>query len=290
MTTVLEPGATSRDVVSRALALDLNEDGEILRGLAIPRLERREELETVRLGVNGDLDARTVRRGRLEGVLTRVVAARRELVAGGVGELELLAVCTLQAVRDRVEAEVAGERKRRHDLRGGNKGVRRGVRVVTASEVPVVRGDDGVCLTLWNVLAVPLANAGAARIGEHDTSNLLESADLAVTLDGRTDLLGTRGDGELGLGLEAVCGRLLGNGRGTGHVLVGGVRAGADEGNLELSGPTVLDNLILELGDGGRQVGSERTVDVGLELVEVLETCTSVSAGCECLAVYSQWR
>ena len=67
-------------------------DGEVGRGLTVPWREGLETLETLRLGVNGNLDRRTVLRRGLEGVLTRVVTARGELVAVGVGELERLAI------------------------------------------------------------------------------------------------------------------------------------------------------------------------------------------------------
>ncbi len=43
-------------MVSGALALSLNEDGAVGGVLAVPGLEGLEPLETVRLGVNGDLN------------------------------------------------------------------------------------------------------------------------------------------------------------------------------------------------------------------------------------------
>lgn len=64
---------------------------------------------------------------------------------------------------------------------------------------------------------------------------------------------------------------LISDGSGAGHVLVGRVGAGSDEGNLELLGPVVLLDLLGELGDGGGEIGGEWTVDVGLEVGEVLK-------------------
>lgn len=55
----------------------------------------------------------------------------------------------------------------------------------------------------------------------------------------------------------------------TAHVLVRGVGAGADQTDLKLLRPAVGLNCILELADGGGEIGSERAVDVRLELREV---------------------
>jgi len=71
-------------VVGGALADGLDEDGEVLRVLAVPRLEGGEELEAVRLGVDDDVDRRAVLGRRRVRVLAGVVAARRELLAGRV--------------------------------------------------------------------------------------------------------------------------------------------------------------------------------------------------------------
>lgn len=50
MTSELEPGSGGGDVVRGALALDLDEDGEVRQVLAVPLVEGREELEPVRGG------------------------------------------------------------------------------------------------------------------------------------------------------------------------------------------------------------------------------------------------
>ena len=64
-----------------ALALYLDQNGQILGVLTIPLSKRPEELEAVALGVDDDLNRDTVLRGRLEGVLSWVVPTRRELKA-----------------------------------------------------------------------------------------------------------------------------------------------------------------------------------------------------------------
>ena len=84
-----------------------------------------------------------------------------------------------------------------------------------------------------------------------------------------SNLLTTRGNGEEGLGLDAVGHGVLCDGGSTGHVLVRGVGARADKTDLELLGPVVSLDGLSELADGGGQIGGEGTVDVGLKLVEV---------------------
>jgi hypothetical protein len=90
VSTVLEPWSTGRDVVGRALALCLDEDGSINDVLAVPSGEWRKELETVRSGADGDGNGRSVLGGSLESVLSWVVSTRWEIVTNGVRELELL--------------------------------------------------------------------------------------------------------------------------------------------------------------------------------------------------------
>jgi len=98
VTTVLEPGTGHGDVISGGLALGLDEDGEVLSVLAVPRLEGGKDLETVGGGGDIDSDTGTVLGGSLVSVLAGVVAANGETVTGGRRELELLAVLVLEGV------------------------------------------------------------------------------------------------------------------------------------------------------------------------------------------------
>lgn len=139
-------------MILTAFALDLDEDGKVFGGLAIPRLEGLEDLKTVRLGVNGDLDASTISRRRLEGVLARVVATRGKLSTVGGGELEFLAISASQSVSEGVKSEATGESHGRDKVRRGDIGMGGRVSVVAASEVAVVRGDDCNSLGQTNVL------------------------------------------------------------------------------------------------------------------------------------------
>lgn len=127
----------------------------------------------------------------------------------------------------------------------------------------------GVGLALLDVLPVPLTDARTASVGEDDSTDIFESLDLTITFNGGANLLGTRGDGECRLELKTSVLGLGDEGSGAGHVLVGRVGAGTDEGDLDLIGPVVLLGFGGELGDGGGEIRSERTVDMGLEFGKV---------------------
>lgn len=269
MATVLQPWASHGDVVSGGLALALDEDRDVSSILAIPGLESLEDLETVTGRGDSDVDSGTVDRRGLVGVTAGVVALSGETLAGGRLELELLAILVLQGIGERVELEGTGNSHGNNKVGGGDEGVSGGVGVVTASEVTVVGGDDGVGLALLDILTVPLSNARTASVGKDDTTVLLEGLQLTVTLDSSANLLRTRGNGEERLGLQAVIEGIPGDRGGTGHVLIGGVGARADKTDLELLRPLVGLDSLLELGDGGSKIGSEGTVDVRLQLRQV---------------------
>jgi hypothetical protein len=256
-------------VVGGGLALGLDEDGHVLGVLAIPRLERSKDLETVGGRGNIDADAGTVLRRSLVSVLARVVASGRETVTSGRRKLELLAVLVLQGIGKGVEVEGSGDGHGDNQIGRGDERVSSGVTVVSAGEVTVVRRDDRVGLTLLDITSVPLTNARTASVGKDDTAELLEGLELTVTLNGGTDLLGTRGDSEGRLGLDTVVEGITSDRGGTGHILVRGVGARTNQTDLELLGPAVLLDSLAELGDRSSQIRSERTVDVRLELGEV---------------------
>lgn len=275
-------------MVSGSLALGLDQDGDVLGVLAIPRLEGLEDLETVGGGRDLDLDGGAVLGGSLVGVFTSIVTLGRKTITSGGLELEFLAVSSLQGVGERVEVKVSSNAESDDQVRGGNKGVGGRVAVVTSSEVTVVRGEDGVGLALLDVLAVPLTNARTTGVGKNNTTELLEglgqtvagdgSANLEEVLaesiklkytQGKSYLLRSRSDEERRLGLQAVLHSVPGNRGRTGHVLVRGVGARTDETGLELLGPVVVLDGLAELGDGGTQIRSEGTVDVRLKLSEV---------------------
>jgi hypothetical protein len=214
------------------------------------------------------------------------VAVGGKTSTSGLLEHELVAVLVLEGVGERVEVQGAGKRHGDNEIGGGNERVSGGVavkvstrtdgtcgqgflRVVSSGEVTVVGGDDGVGGALLDIATVPLSNARTAGVGKNHATEFLEGLELTIALNGGANLLGTGSDGEEGLGLDAVVESVLGNGSGTAHVLVRGVGARADQTDLELLGPTVGLDGLLELADGGGKIGSEGTVDVGLELRKV---------------------
>jgi hypothetical protein len=87
-------------------------------------------------------------------------------------------------------------------------------------------------------------------VGKDHTSELLEGLELTVALNGGTNLFRTGSDSEERLGLDAVGHGVLSNGGSTAHVLVGRVGAGTDKTDLELLGPLVGLDSLLELADG----------------------------------------
>lgn len=269
VTTVLQPRTGHGDVVGGGLALTLDKDGKVSGILAIPGLESGQELETVTLGRDSDVDGLTVRGRSLVGVTAGVVALGRETLTSGSFEHELLAVLVLEGVGKRVELEGTGNGHGNDKVRGGNEGVGGGVSIVTTGEVTVVGRDNGVGLALLHIFTVPLANARTASVGKDDTTELLEGLELTITLNGGANLFRTRSDSEERFGLDAVIKSVTCNRGRTGHVLIRGVGARTNQTNLKVLRPLVSVNGLLELRDGGSKVRSEGTVDVRLELGQV---------------------
>ena len=256
-------------MIGGGLALSLDQDGDTLGILSVPGLEWLENLKAVAGGGDGHVDLGPVLGGGLVGVTAGVVSLFGQSLSSWCLEHEFFAILALKGIGQRVEVEGTGEGHGDNEVRGGDESVGGGVGVVTASEVAVVRRDDGVSLALLDIATIPLSNARTAGVGENDATEFLKGLQLAITLNSSTNLLGARGDGEQGLSLETVVHGVLGNGGGTGHILVGGVGARADQTDLQLGWPVVLLDSILELGDGSSQVGSEGSVDMGLEFAQV---------------------
>jgi hypothetical protein len=114
-----------------------------------------------------------------------------------------------------------------------------------------------------------LSNAGAAGVGENDTTELLEGLELTILGNSSPDLFRPRGNEENRLGLDAVVESITGNASSAVHVLVRAVGAGSDQADLELLGPVVVLGSLGELGDRGSKIGGEGAVDMGLELGQV---------------------
>ena len=103
---------------------------------------------------------------------------------------------------------------------------------------------------------------------DHATK-LLKSIQLTVALNRGANLLRTRGNSEERLGLDAVIKSITCNRRSTGHVLIRGVCARADQTDLELLRPVVGLDSLGEFGDGCSKIRGEGTIDVWLEFRKV---------------------
>lgn len=114
-----------------------------------------------------------------------------------------------------------------------------------------------------------MTNARTTGVGKNNTANLLKVVDHTVSSNGSSDLLGTGGNGELGLGGKTVGSGLPGNVGGSRHVLVRRVGARADQTDLELLRPRVPLDLLGKFGEGSGKIRGEGTVNMGLELREV---------------------
>lgn len=270
MSTVLEPWASHGDVISGGLALALDQDWEVGSILAVPWLEWLKNLKTIAGWRDGNSDLVASRRWGLVGVLSWIeVSACWKSISAWWREEELVAILVLELVGKRVEVQVSGNGHCNDEIWRSDEGVGGWVGVIAASEVTVVRREDRVSLALLDVLTVPLTNAWTASICQNHTTELLEGSKLAITLDGGSNLLGTRGNGEEGLGLDAVVEGITSDGGGAGHILIGGVGARTNQTNLKLLGPAVGFDSLAELGDRSSKIWGKWAVDVWLELRQV---------------------
>ena len=140
----------------------------------------------------------------------------------------------LDRLAHEVDVEPAGERHRGDRLGRADERQRRRVAVVAGREVAVERRDDRVRLALHDVVALPLPDARAARVGEHGRADRLEVGEQAVALDRGAHLLGAGRDQQRRLHPQALRRRLARDVRGPADVLVARVGARADERGRDL--------------------------------------------------------
>lgn len=84
----------------------------------------------------------TVDGRRLECVLSWVVAARREFIAGGRGEFKGAARGSWKGICEWIEGEGTGEGECRDDVGRCDESMSSRIRIVAACKVAVVRSDD----------------------------------------------------------------------------------------------------------------------------------------------------
>ena len=183
--------------------------------------------------LSGETSTRPLRRSR--GGASVAGLAHHEAARGDLGrrgrrrELEALAVPALELVAQRIEREATRERVGHHDLGAADERIGARIAVVAALEVPVVGVEDRVRVAFLHVVALPLADAGAAGVREHGGAHRLEVRELSVAPDRLVDLLGARRHPQLRLGARAVRARLARDVGGALQILVGGVRAAPDQ-------------------------------------------------------------
>ncbi|RUS89006.1 hypothetical protein EGW08_003253, partial [Elysia chlorotica] len=153
---------------------NLNEDHKIFQVLSAPLVEGFEQLQALAVWRNVDAHGGAVCRRSLVCVLTRVEAFGGQLVTVWALQLELLSCIRggAELVCEGVEREVTGYGEGGHQFRGGHKRMSRWVGIITPCEVTVVRRDDGILLSLFHILSVPLSNARATGVGQNNTANV----------------------------------------------------------------------------------------------------------------------
>ncbi len=259
-----EPRPGSRDVVGGALALGLEEQRQLLEVATVPGGERLEQLEALAVGSYHHLDAGALLGRGDEAGFTGLEALGRQLIPDRLGQPD-----AVHRAGPGVEVERAGQGEGHHRLGGGDEGEGVGAAVVALGEVAVVRRDDGVGGGRVDVVPLPLADAGAAGVGQDGGSDGLEVGQQPVPLDGGPHSLGAWRDQELGLDPQPGSGGLPGDRGGAGDVLVGGVGAAADERRGNLERPAVPLGRRPHLGHRVSQVRRVRAVDERGEAVEV---------------------
>jgi len=271
MALVLEPGTGSRDGIGCALTLDLVQNLKARQVTLGEGGERLQQSQTVRGRGHDHINARVGHSGSGQEVgVAFLKAGTGQVRAPRRLELEGPTARGGQGVGHGVEGSATGVGERSDELGRGEEVHSAAVAVVTTREVTVVGCEDGVVLALLHFIGtIPLANAGTAGVGQHDTASLGETVQGLVAVEGSTDLLTTRGDEEVRFGLETGGRGLLDQVLSTGHVLVRGVGAATYETSSEGLRPLLFADSVGELGQGHRKVGSEGSVDVRLQLRQV---------------------
>ena len=171
---VLQPRSGRRDVVGRALARPPSAARAARGVVTVPRRERREQLEPLGSGRDRDRDRSRVGRGRDE---TGRAADRSRAPAGrrrSAGRTRRRSAPSSRPV-SAMPTTVSGEPMNANvsalpSLRAGK---------LRLNDVTIVFGPSG------HVVALPLADARSARVGEHGRADRFEVGEQAVALDGR---------------------------------------------------------------------------------------------------------
>jgi hypothetical protein len=216
------PAIEMWSVVHLPLAFSSTGRSEVV--VAVPRVERLEQLQAVAGGRHLDLHAEPSAGGAVK-VFSPGSKPWRGSTSPTGGRADLGAVGRGERVGGGVEVEATGEREGDDGVGRGHEAERVGRAVVALREVAVVAELTMVFGVSLSMSGGPLADARAAGVGEHGGADGLEVGEQAVALDGGADLLGAGGDEQLGLGRQALGRGLAGDRGGAGDVLVGRVGA-----------------------------------------------------------------
>lgn len=85
---------------------------------------------------------------------------------------------THQTVASWIKVKPSSKGHGSYQLWRGDKGVGGRIGVITASKIPVVRCDNGVLFSFFDILTIPLTNAWATGICQHCATKTTQSLSL----------------------------------------------------------------------------------------------------------------
>ena len=215
---VSQPLAPRGDVVGRALALGLDQDGQAHEVLAVPSRERFEQLDALGVGAHLDFDLGIVRADAVGQI--RHEALHRQFGTGRSLEFDRRALSGRVRTLHGVERQIAVDSHGHHDFGRSEEGVRLSAAVVAALEVAVERFDDRVLLARITDRTLPLTDAGTAGGCKNGGVELFKHVEDAVAFERLVYAHRTRDDHDGGLHLDAVVESLLGDRSGAREVFV----------------------------------------------------------------------
>ena len=109
--TELKPWSGGRNVIGGTLALNLDEDAQVLEVAAVPFGKGGQELQTIGLGVNVNCYVRTVRWRMLVGIFTGIKSLSREFITIRRFKQKFLAISTLELLGPGVKVQGASQRE-----------------------------------------------------------------------------------------------------------------------------------------------------------------------------------
>jgi len=139
-----------------------------------------------------------------------------------------------------------------------------GIGVVATTEVAIERCDNAVLVAFADVVPLPLPDTGTASVGQHVAADFLQDRELAIPRDGLMDHIRTRCHQEGHPHLQTLVQSLLGDTRCAADILVGAVRATADESRCQMGRVTLPRDFFRQLADRARHIRRVRTHDVRL--------------------------